>query len=296
MADLQPHDPNSAIVKSLMKHMQDRTALDYEMHGRATCFNTGGTLDCSGPWLFGWAWSKNTLEDHIVDNTATDPPYECSSDISYLASEDTTRRFYGFTKANLTENLAGYAHFVSMLAAGFCAHNATCARPYANNTAQMYVDYAFHLNSTFFPYMESLLGDNTRSYCPGSIEGDGSIVSFLTTPFDSERQQFGFHNAILIPGTVERLNTSHELVKQNLGQTFMSNARKLEGVFLNMVFFDAEPGSEFELQRARKEIFPGCAREEWMMRGKCEGVETPKQYDLSKNMENHTWSKGKTLR
>jgi hypothetical protein len=72
-----------------------------------------------------------------------------------------------------------------MYAAGVCFLNDTCATVYNNATEQMYADFAFYINSTFFDYMDTILPQNdSRVFCPGTITGTASIFQSATSYFD----------------------------------------------------------------------------------------------------------------
>lgn len=224
-------------------------------------------------------WNNDTLKNHIVENTVIDPSFQCTSDKSYLGAPGTDRVFYGFSAENVTNSLDSVAHHVALFAAGSCSLNDTCATLYNNNTDQMYSDYRLYLNSTFFKYLKTELAKNESfSYCPDSILSSVSMVERLTAYFDGGKEYFGFHNAVFLPGVIESFNATEQLARIAATQYFANNAHKVEGVILNMIFFSYN--ADETLAKRDEEIYPGCARKEWISKGYCEGVIPPRSWDM----------------
>jgi hypothetical protein len=259
-----PNPPTSSIASQLVTQLTDRILLDYESYSTAFCFHAGHTVQCKGPWIYGDTWNRDQVKRRLVKNTEINPRFQCSSDISYLGAPGTERVFYGFSAENVTKSLDSVAHHVSLFAAGSCSLNNTCATLYNNNTDQMYADYRLYLNSTFFKYLQIELAKNgSLSYCPTSIYSTASMFEWLTAHFDGGREYFGFHNAVFLPGIIETLNATEQRARIAASQYLANNARGIEGVILNMVFFSYRIGGTVSKRDdSSEEIYPGCSRRE----------------------------------
>jgi hypothetical protein len=197
----------------------------------------------------------------------------------YLSDEQ--RFFYGFSQSNLTDSLQGVAHSASLYATTACLYNDSCALTYQNDTSQMYQDFRGYINATFFDTLTSLLPQNDSVlYCPVGVAGSASMFTIPTTPFQGDLQYFGLHNAIFIPGMVDTINGSIEQGKKELGEILANNARRVEGTFLNMLFFSYDDTSSLSKRSDEDEVYPNCTRRDWVIDG-CKGVIPPREFDLA---------------
>ncbi|KAK3384105.1 hypothetical protein B0T24DRAFT_715869 [Lasiosphaeria ovina] len=280
---VKPRAPTDATVSLLVRTVQDQAAKEYELQAGLACFIGGSTLNCNGTWLYGQDWNRDSLTRHIEDNTVVKPSYECSYDSAYLQSEKYRHVFYGFSAANVSDTFEGAGNFAAVYATNACRHNATCAKAYGNDTMQMYVDYAGWVNATFISHLTSLLPTNgSKSFCPNGLGSYASVLSFATQHFDPSREYLGVHDVTLIPGVARSLNTTVQEARKELGLIFNRNARKMEGVFLNIVFFNYK--IDPKLKRSVEEdgdVYPGCPRRTWVIHGECPGVIPPRGFDMA---------------
>jgi hypothetical protein len=111
------------------------------------------------------------------------------------------------------------------------------------------------------------------------------VFEWLTTTFDGGREYFGFHNALFLPGVLDALDPEEQMTRVQAKAYLANNARKVEGAFLNMVFFNRDRNSrtrrdEFDEDADLEELYPGCTRREWIANGKCDGVIPPRTFDM----------------
>lgn len=191
--------------------------------------------------------------------------------------------FYGFTAGNITDSLAGVAHATSMYAAGICSLNQTCAGLYNNATEQMYSDFQYYINTTFFSYMESILPQNdSQVFCPNTITGTASVFSSGTSYYDGSKEYFGIHNSAFLPGVSEAINGTVQEARLELGLMLANNAHIFEGVWLSMIFFSYDPNNAITTRDlGDDDIYPGCPRKQYVIKGPCPGVTPPREYDLA---------------
>ncbi|KAI9852092.1 MAG: hypothetical protein M1838_001889 [Thelocarpon superellum] len=278
-----PQPASDPATGQLIRTVQDKVLRDYEAYSTFSCFQAGDTFDCSGPWLYADQWdNSSTLSNLVTQNTALDPSYYCSYDTTYLQSSDFDRTFYGFTAANLTASLQSMANYSSLWAAGACASNSSCAAAYQNDTEQMYSDFQGYIRTGFFNSMTAALQNDSLSYCPSQITGPGSLITYATSYFDGSKEYFGLHNPVFVGGVAESINGTLEEARLELGLTMANNAARAEAVFLNMIFF-APLSSTTTSKRSvdDEEVYPGCTRREYVMKGSCDGVLPPRHYDLA---------------
>ncbi|KAH8587146.1 hypothetical protein B0O99DRAFT_747777, partial [Bisporella sp. PMI_857] len=240
-ATLTPNPPTHPAASLLITHLRRQVLADYDRYTAVFCFHEGRTLNCGKNWLYPHTWNKASMENNLVANTHTKASYQCSQDRTYLTN--TRRVFYGFARENVTDALSGAAHMTAMYAAGSCLLDPTCTGMYNNDTDQMYLDYRYYINSTFLEYLVMELEKDPKiSYCPARILSIASVFEWLTT-FDGSREYFGFHNAMFLPGVMEKLDAEEQMARIQAQSYFANNARRVEGVFLNMVFFTHERNS-----------------------------------------------------
>lgn len=278
-----PNPGTSAKVSSLVRTLRARIIEQYTDFSTLYCYAGGTTFDCSGPWVEPQFWNGDYLQLRLMPNN--EPDFSCSSDLSYLADESTRRFFYGFSAGNVTSSLSKTARLVALFAAGACRLDDACASLYSDNELQMYADYRAHIDSTFFEFLRTQLAqDSTKSYCPQDISHDSvaSAFSWMTYYFEGSNEYFGFHNPIFQPGVAENLDMKKQSQRFLASQYLAQNIRRAEGVMLSMIFFTYNADDEPISKRSKDyEIFPGCSRHEWILKGKCEGVVPPRAYDLN---------------
>lgn len=263
----------------LTQTLRDKVLQDYNVYAGISCFVSGDTLHCDGPWLYGDQWANATLPSAIFNSTPSDP-YQCSSDLTYLQPDSETRVLNGFSADNITESLITIANSVSLYATYICSQNATCASVYSNDTEQMFVDHSNYINSTFFAYMtKTLPQDGSQLYCPAPITGYSSLFQYMFSYYDGSKEYFGIHNAIFMPGVAENINGTVNEVRVEFASIIGNNGLRGEGAFLNMVFFNYVSPPETKRSSNVDEIYPGCPRREFVLKGECAGVIPPREFD-----------------
>ncbi|KAI9781832.1 MAG: hypothetical protein M1839_005624 [Geoglossum umbratile] len=281
-----PNAPTSNASAHLITLVRDAVLANYDAFSTIYCLFRGHTFFCKGPWIHGDMWNEHSLSNTLHQNTAVKSDFHCTSDLSYLAARGTERHFYGFAAENITQSLSGVADYISLYAASACSLNNTCATLYHNNTDQMFSDYRYYINSTFFDYMAKELGKNSSySFCPKLIYSPGSMGEWLSATFDGGNEYFGLHNALFLEGVTDLLNGTEQRARAEFAHIFQNNARNFEGIFLNMVFFsDGQVNGNAKRTTdpvLDEEVYPGCTRREWIMKGQCSGVVPPREYDLN---------------
>ena len=268
--------------------MRRKFAADYEMYGQLACYNSGQTNSCEGPWFFPSQWDSSTALNRLVPNARADRDWRCSADLSYQSPLETERVYYGLSSENFTSTinaLGGVAHFMAILAAGYCTYDEECANMYPNfDMEKMYADYRHYIDTTFLTTLQKALDeDNSLSFCPEGIESWTSMLHIASMTFDGGKEYFGIHNSIWIDEVRAEINGTEQQERAELQAIFMNNARKLEATMLHIVFFDYDESPEPDMKRRdnENEIYPGCDRQKWLLKGSCPGVIPPRSWDLT---------------
>lgn len=129
---------------------------------------------------------------------------------------------------------------------------------------------------------DNLPQNDSSTYCPADITSPASLITLITTPFSGSTEYFGLHNAIFIPEVAEAIDGTVQEAILELGVILANNAHRVEGVFLNMIFFTygSSEDSGFAKRSSDPEdmIYPDCSRRDWVVNG-CPDVIPPRDFD-----------------